>query len=70
MLEYATNRDLTDKTGKVKGKIRIVKLKEDPLALVEYTCPECGFSEKKKVEWKKPFSIRCSKCNFLITIEA
>ena len=68
MLEYATNRDLMDKSGKIKGKIRIIKFKEDPFATVEYTCPNCGFHEKVKMPWKKPFSFHCKKCNFLIRV--
>jgi DNA-directed RNA polymerase subunit RPC12/RpoP len=68
MIEYATNRLLKNSSGKITGKIRILKLKEEELAKVEYVCPECKNEEKINCEWKKPFSIRCSKCNFLIKV--
>jgi ssDNA-binding Zn-finger/Zn-ribbon topoisomerase 1 len=68
VLEYITTRTLENSKGEVKGKIRILKMKEELKASVEYTCPECNFSEKRKELWKKPFSIRCSRCNFLIKV--
>jgi transcription elongation factor Elf1 len=68
MIEYVTNRLLANSRGEIKGKIKILKLKEEKLAKVEYVCPECLHEEKINCEWKKPFSIRCSKCNFLIKV--
>jgi len=69
MIEYATIRELE---GRTKGRIRIVKLKEEKDADVEFTCPECGFTEKKRVGWKEPFVnggglnqfflLECSRC--------
>jgi ssDNA-binding Zn-finger/Zn-ribbon topoisomerase 1 len=69
MIEYTTIRALE---GKTKGRIRIIKLKEEKDAEVEFTCPECGFTEKRRVEWKEPFVngsginqfflLECSKC--------
>lgn len=74
-LEYITTRILKEK---VIGKIRIIKLKEEVEGNVEYTCPNCGYGEKKKIEWKEPFvqgkgisqtfNLNCNKCNFLIKI--
>lgn len=66
MIEYVTNRSLEGPSG--KGRIKIIKLKEESLASVEYVCPMCGFEEKKKKEWKRPFSIRCDNCNHLIRV--
>jgi ssDNA-binding Zn-finger/Zn-ribbon topoisomerase 1 len=78
MLEYITTRDLQNKTGQTKGKVRIVKNKEDNFALVEFTCPECSYTEKTKKEWTSPFvegsginqkfNLSCSKCSFSIKI--
>lgn len=69
MIEYITTRELE---GKTNGKIRISKLKEESNATVEFTCPECGASEKRNESWNEPFlegtgvnkkfNIRCSKC--------
>jgi hypothetical protein len=75
-MEYITTRDLLDKKDEMKGKIRIMKIVEEPDALVEYTCPMCGFSEKKKIAWEEPFvsgsgankkfNVPCGKCAFEI----
>lgn len=71
-IEFITTRELANKAGEAKGKIRIVKLKEQPKALIDYNCPECGFSEKRHELWQEPlvtgkgvnkkFFVRCSKC--------
>ena len=75
-LEYITMREISNKEGEVKGKIRILKMKEDSHAQVELTCPACGFSEKRKENWAEPFTsgerskqsfmVKCSKCNFVV----
>ena len=68
-LEYITTRDLE---GKVPGKIRIAKMKEDDFAQIDFTCPECGKNEKKNEKWndsfvegegsKTKFFVTCSSC--------
>ena len=55
VIEYITTRDLESSSGKIKGKVRILKLAEETEAAVEYACPECGFVEKRKELWKEPF---------------
>lgn len=77
-IEYITTRDLQDSSGDLKGKIRILKLTEETEATVEYTCPECEFTEKRREEWKEPFiegtganqkfNVQCKKCNFKIKL--
>ncbi len=67
-IEYITTRILKNSLGQEKGRIRVLKLKEEPEAQVDYTCPECLHTESKKLIWKKPFSLRCSKCNYLIRV--
>jgi hypothetical protein len=73
-MEYITTRELEDKSGNLKGKVRILKLQEEQEALVDYTCPMCGFSEKGKIRWAEPlvsgtgsnkkFNVKCNKCAF------
>lgn len=68
-IEFITTREVS---GKAAGKVKIVKLAEEPEAHVEYTCPECGFSEKRREKWSEPlvsgagankkFNVTCSKC--------
>lgn len=71
-IEFITTRELENKAGEFKGKVRIVKLQEEPDALVDYTCPQCGYAEKRKDAWQEPlvsgmgakkkFLVKCGKC--------
>jgi predicted nucleic-acid-binding Zn-ribbon protein len=71
-IEYITTRNID------KGRIRILKLKEEKDAEVEYTCPACGYTEKRKEAWTQPFVngsginqyflIACSNCNFKLKV--
>ena len=64
-LGYITTRELE---GKVPGKIRIMKMKEDDFAQIDFTCPECGKNEKRKENWSEPFvQGEKSKQTFLVT---
>jgi len=77
-LEYITARDISDKEGNLKGKIRIMKLKEENDASVELTCPGCGKVDKRKETWSEPFvtgekanrifTVTCKNCNFVAKI--
>jgi RNase P subunit RPR2 len=65
-IEFITTRELNP------GKVKVVKLKEEPDALVEYTCPKCSFNERRKEAWQEPlvsgkgvnkkFLVKCGKC--------
>jgi hypothetical protein len=77
-IEFVTTRELANKAGEDKGKIRIMKLKEQAEALVDYTCPECGHTEKKKELWQEPFvtgsganrkmNVVCTGCGKKMTV--
>lgn len=77
-LEYITTRELQNSKGEAKGKIRIVKMRENSQADIDLTCPECGASVKMKEEWAEPFTqgtgskqtfnLTCSKCGFKIKL--
>lgn len=67
-LEYITTRNLENREGKLTGKIRVIVWKGEGVAHVNYTCPECGYTEKTTKEWKRPFSVKCGKCGFLIRV--
>ena len=60
---YHTLRNLDN-----NGKIRILVVKGDTQAHVEYICPKCGYYEHIQQEWKRPFSVKCSKCGFIIKV--
>ena len=66
--KYITNRTLKNNTGQEKGKIRVLVRADSDTAEVDYVCPECSFGEHVEQEWKRPFSVKCSKCGFIIKI--
>ena len=61
-IEYVTNRELKNKNGQITGRIRVLKLKENSKATIDFTCPNCRFSERRESEFKLPFVMECSKC--------
>jgi rubredoxin len=65
---YITNRVLLNNAGKEEGKIAVLVKNDSDDADIKYTCPECKFSEQTKKIWKRPFTMKCSKCGFLIRI--
>ena len=77
-LEYITMREMENSKGEMKGRIRIMKMKEDAHALVDMTCPECGFNEKRKEAWTEPFVtglkakqvffLKCGKCPYSVKV--
>ncbi|MEM7821266.1 MAG: hypothetical protein QXX38_00385 [Candidatus Aenigmatarchaeota archaeon] len=67
-IQYITTRILQNSSGENKGRVRVVVLKGETRAMVEYTCPECSYSEKKFETWKKPFGFKCSNCNLWIKV--
>jgi hypothetical protein len=77
-LEYITTRELQNSSGKITGKIRIFKSKEETDADIELTCPSCGYTEKRKEAWSEPFiegsgknqkfNVNCSKCGFSVKL--
>ena len=64
---YHTNRTIKNKKNQPTGSIRVLATK-DNVARVEYTCPECKHSAYTEQEWKRPFFVKCGKCNFKITV--
>jgi DNA-directed RNA polymerase subunit RPC12/RpoP len=65
---YHTQRDAKNSNKEPTGKIRVLVPKSDGIARVEYICPECGHYGYTEQEWKRPFSIKCDKCGFKLTV--
>lgn len=65
---YHTNRSSKNKKGQTTGKIRVLVLKNESIARVEYICPECSYYAYCEQEWKRPFSVKCAKCNYKISV--
>ncbi|MEM7826843.1 MAG: hypothetical protein QXQ40_01310 [Candidatus Aenigmatarchaeota archaeon] len=64
---YHTNRSVKNSVDEYKGTLRILVLK-DNVARCEYICPECGQYDYQETSWKRPFSIKCKKCGYLIRV--
>ena len=65
---YITNRTLLNKAGEEKGNIGVLVPNDSDTAKVKYRCPECNHSEMTEQVWKRPFSVKCSGCGFLMRI--
>ncbi len=65
---YITKRVLQNKKGEEKGKILVVVRVGSDDAEVDYTCPECQHSSHMVKPWKRPFSVKCEKCGFLMRL--
>ncbi|MBL7160836.1 MAG: hypothetical protein ISS93_03235 [Candidatus Aenigmarchaeota archaeon] len=63
---YVTNRTLVNKAGKESGRMRVMVKVGSTQAEGDYHCPECGHDGKVSQAFKRPFTIRCGKCNVLI----
>jgi ribosomal protein S27E len=57
----------TNRTVDGTGKIRVLATK-DNVAHVEYKCPKCTNEDYTESEWKRPFSVKCSKCGGTIKV--
>jgi peptide subunit release factor 1 (eRF1) len=66
--KYITNRTLLNKAGEEKGNIAVLVPNESDMARVKYRCPECSHSEQSEKEWKRPFSVKCNECGFLMRL--
>lgn len=65
---YHTQRTTKNKKGEPKGKIRVLVPKATGTAMVEYTCPECGYDAYAEQAWKRPFSFKCEKCGTKLSV--
>ncbi|MEM7819218.1 MAG: hypothetical protein QXD48_00105 [Candidatus Aenigmatarchaeota archaeon] len=65
---YHTNRTVKNSKKQLTGKIRVLVAKSDMIARCEYICPECKHEGYKETEWKRPFYVKCEKCNFKISV--
>ena len=65
---YHTWRDVSNKKGEPIGKMRILVLKTDKLARVEYICPSCIKSGYTESPWQRPFSFNCQSCGIVIKV--
>lgn len=65
---YHTWREVKSKDGKKTGKMRVLVPPQSETAMVEYTCPECQHTGYTEQPWKRPFGVKCEKCNARLTV--
>jgi len=68
MFKYITNRTLQSSKGREDGRIKVLVRQESDNAEVDYICPECGKSEHTEQAWRRPFSVKCGGCGFLMRL--
>ena len=65
---FVSNRVMKNSKGEDTGRMRVLVPNGSETAQVDYTCPECGFSAHIETPWKRPFSISCTKCKFVMRL--
>lgn len=65
---FMSNRILKNSNQEEKGKMRVLVKRDSDIAETDYECPQCGFKEHVEPEWKRPFSVKCSKCDFIMKL--
>lgn len=65
---YITKRVLKNKAEEDKGSIIVAVKTGTEEADVKYDCPECGHKATTIKPWKRPFSMKCDKCGFLMRL--
>ena len=67
-VRYHTWRKLSNRKGEIAGELRVLVLKKDGIARVEYVCPYCGEYGYLEKEWKRPFRFKCEHCGKTIRV--
>ena len=65
---YITNRTLQNSRGEQKGRVAVLVRTGSATAEYKYTCPECGDARDGQQEFKRPITIRCQKCGYLMKL--
>jgi len=65
---FISNRILKNSREEERGRMRVLVRVDSDIAETDYECPECGNKEHTEPEWKRPFSVKCSKCGFLMKL--
>jgi predicted RNA-binding Zn-ribbon protein involved in translation (DUF1610 family) len=65
---FVSNRVIKNSKNEDKGKMRVLVPNGSETAQVDYVCPECGNSHHEETPWQRPFSLKCSKCGFILKL--
>ena len=66
--KYITNRTIPNKAGEERGKIKAVVKAGSDILEGEYICAECQFAGKVDQPFRRPLSVKCEKCGFLMRL--
>ena len=66
--KYITNRTILNKAGEEKGKVKAVVKTGTEILEGEYICAECQYEGKVNQAFKRPISVKCEKCGFLMRL--
>ena len=66
--KYITNRTLENKSGQEAGRIKAAVRNNSNQVEGIYSCPECKADGKINQPFKRPLSVRCVKCNYLMKL--
>ncbi|RLI96514.1 MAG: hypothetical protein DRO99_04315 [Candidatus Aenigmatarchaeota archaeon] len=66
---YVTNRTLADKEGNADaGRIKAFVKNGSDMLEGEYKCPGCGNEGMINQFFKRPISVKCENCGFLMKL--
>ncbi len=66
---YVTNRTLPNKAGKEDaGRVKAFVRNGSDMLEGEYKCPECGNEGKVSQAFKRPISVKCEKCGYIMKL--
>jgi len=65
---YITKRVLQSRAGEDRGSIMVAVKADSDAADVKYVCPECQDARQISETWKRPFSVKCVKCGFRMSL--
>lgn len=66
--KYITNRTVANKAGKEAGRIKACVKSDSDTAEIDYICAECGKSEHTSQPFRRPFSVKCRECGYLMRV--
>jgi len=66
--KFITNRTIANKNGEEKGKVRAMVKSDSNRLEGNYVCSECLHEGNINQEFKRPLSVRCESCKFLMKL--
>lgn len=68
MYKYITNRTILNKAGEETGRIQAMVKEGSDNVEGKYICAECKHEGQINQPFKRPLSVKCEKCGFLMRL--